>query len=79
MLGSLVLRGRRGAVRNGSCRSVLGLGRGVLGLVVGFAATLDLGGALDVRAVIVGVVLGVGIAADAPRDANRMSVKAQVR
>jgi hypothetical protein len=40
---------------------------------------LDLGGTLVVRTLVLGVVFGVGIAANVPGDGNAGSVKAQMR
>jgi hypothetical protein len=66
-------------VRSGR-RTVLGLSRGVLGrLVVWLFAALDLRDALVVGALVVGVVLVVGVAANVPGDGSGMSVKAQMR
>lgn len=57
-------------------RTILGLSRGVLGrLVVWLSAALDLGGALVVGALVVGVVLVVSVAANVPGDGSEMSVK----
>jgi hypothetical protein len=60
--------------------TVLRLSRGVLGrLVVWLFAALDLGGALVVGALVVGVVLVIGVAANVPGDGGGMSVKVQLR